>query len=64
MSATFAALTMGALHFDSAVCNYNKGSRSLSKNDWWTVDVYRAILLDQIAGNINVATRVNGVQIN
>lgn len=49
---------MGALHIDSAACTY-KGSLSKTTGGQWTCtgDDVEAILLDQIAGNINVATR-------
>jgi len=49
---------MGALHIDSAACNY-KGSLIKTTGGQWTCtgDAVEAILLDQIAGNINVATR-------
>lgn len=52
------ALIMGALHIDSAACTY-KGSLSKTTGGQWTCtgDDVEAILLDQIAGNINVATR-------
>lgn len=52
------ALIMGALHIDSAACNY-KGSLIKTTGGQWTCtgEDVEAILLDQIAGNINVATR-------